>query len=108
MAKSIRLWPLGLILAGLGVALLWIWFSAADSRQDRVLMTLAASTVGLLLALLWLAAFSRLGWKRRLGALATVFVAGTAVFGESDYARAIATLRNRALEARGGTLKAAR
>ena len=39
---------------------------------------------------------------------ATVFVAGTAVFGESDYARAIATLRNRALEARGGTLKAAR
>jgi ribulose-phosphate 3-epimerase len=39
---------------------------------------------------------------------ATAFVAGTAVFGQKDYAGAIAGLRRQAEQARGGSLRAAR
>ena len=76
VARSIRLWPAVLILVALLAALVWIWTSAADSRQDRVLSSGLATTVAVLLLVLWLAAFSRLAWKPRLAALGAVALAG--------------------------------
>jgi outer membrane protein assembly factor BamB len=61
-----------LVLGVIAAALLaWIWTSAAEQRQDRVVPTLAVvalgSSAGLLWTLVWLLALSRLRWPRRIG-----------------------------------------
>ena len=61
-----RLWPLALILIGVGAAFVWVWGFVGAQRQDRVVASYLVGGLGFALVVLWLVALSRLGWRTRL------------------------------------------
>jgi len=67
-----RLWPVAAILALDAAYLAYVWLSEAQSRQNRILMTMTAQVLTLGLLVLWLAFFSRIRVKLRLAFLAGV------------------------------------
>ncbi|HEY5907776.1 MAG TPA: PQQ-binding-like beta-propeller repeat protein, partial [Vicinamibacteria bacterium] len=72
MKKAPRLWPAGLIVV-LYLALLGhVWWVSEAIRQERMLRTLIGGVVTALLLLLWLAFFSRLSGRLRLGVIGAV------------------------------------
>lgn len=64
--KSIRWWPLFIILslAVLGIAVTWIL--DAGQRQDKIMLTAAIVILAVFLGFLWLLCFSRLRWRVKL------------------------------------------
>ncbi len=73
--RPARLWPLWLILVGIGATLVWVWKFVGTQRQDRVVASYAVGAIGFALIVLWLLALSRLPWRRRLfGLLALVAI----------------------------------
>ncbi len=67
-----RLWPLVLILLGIGGSLVWIWGFGGEQRQDRVVASYLVGSLGFALVVLWLLALSRLRWRTRLLGLAAL------------------------------------
>jgi outer membrane protein assembly factor BamB len=73
--RRARLWPLALILLGIGAAFLWIWEFVGKQRQDRVVASYMVCAIGFLLVVLWILVLSRLPWRTRiLGFLVLVAV----------------------------------
>ena len=70
--RKIRWWPLAAILALAVCALLFIWYSSAGHRQDRVMQTALVLVVCFVLILLWVSFLSRLAVKIRLIVLGAV------------------------------------
>jgi len=70
-----------MVIAALEAAWLgWVWLRPAMQRQEQVIKSMVGLTVGLLLVLVWLLAFSRLPRRVRGGA-ALLLVGGIAVGG---------------------------
>lgn len=65
--SNIRWWPAAGILALASIAMIFIWgWWDGPIRQSKVLATMYAQGVALILMLLWLFAFSRLRWRTRV------------------------------------------
>ncbi len=65
--RSLRWWPVPVILALAAGAVIWVWQSYGRQRQDRNIATAVIGLITLLLLLLWCLFFSRLRWRIRLG-----------------------------------------
>jgi len=64
--RTVRWWPLvgiGILFVGFQV---WAWVFGDRIDQMRVMISIAVTIIGVLLALIWLLLLSRLPWKRRL------------------------------------------
>ena len=70
--KPIRWWPLFVILSLAVSGIMVIWILEAGHRQDKVLWTTLVVILTTVLGILWLLGFSRLRWRIRLIAVATV------------------------------------
>ncbi len=76
----IRWWPATIILLlDLGIAG-WLWLFFGGIRQEKVLLTLMAQVVTLLLLTIWLLFGSRLRWKIRLTTFAGLAISLTLFF----------------------------
>ena len=78
--KSIRWWPLFIILSLAVLGIVVTWILDAGQRQDKIFLTSAIIMLAVLLGFLWLLCFSRLRWRTKLitcaiGALGIVIVA---------------------------------
>lgn len=67
-----RGWPLLLLFLAALAALVWIWGFTAGDRQARLLRSTYVLFAGGFLGLAWLLFFSRLPWRWRLGAAASI------------------------------------
>src|SRR5881396_970142 len=68
--RPIRWWPVPMILLLAAGALIWVWTSYGQHRQDQNVATANVIIIAFVLLLLWCLFFSRLRWKVRLGAFA--------------------------------------
>ena len=74
--KPIRWWPLSVIIALAILGIVVIQISDAGHRQDKVLWTILVFIFTILLGVLWLLSFSRLGWRTKLIPLTVIISAG--------------------------------
>jgi outer membrane protein assembly factor BamB len=74
--RPLRWWPALVILALLGIALIWIRSQDHLPFQKRNLQSIATTAMGIGLLLIWWVAFSRARWKLRVGIL-VLALAGT-------------------------------
>ena len=65
--RSIRWWPVAIILALATGAVVWVWLSYGRQRQDRNIATAIIGIITLLLLVFWCLFLSRLRWPIRLG-----------------------------------------
>ncbi len=75
--KTIRWWPLFVILGLAILGIIVIWILEAGHRQDKVLWITMVVILTTLLEALWLLGFSRLRWRTKLITLAVVILAGS-------------------------------
>ena len=61
--KSIRLWPLFIIVSLTVLAIGLVWSLDADHRQDKVALTVLLLILTVFLGIMWLLGFSRLAWR---------------------------------------------
>ena len=72
--SNLRWWP-AVVVVALWVAFLLVrWFAGPGTRQDKVIATMAASALGLMLLLLWFVLASRARWTHRLAVLGLAVV----------------------------------
>lgn len=64
--KSIRLWPLYIIVSLTVLAIIIVWLMDAGHRQDRVMLTQMILIIAAILGIIWLIALSRVNWRIRL------------------------------------------
>ncbi|HAV63015.1 MAG TPA: hypothetical protein DCY13_11695 [Verrucomicrobiales bacterium] len=65
-----------LLFAGFQV---WVWFGLDVQRQDKIMRSLGAGFLAVVLVVLWWLLYSRTRWKPRLGVFALVLVVGVGV-----------------------------
>ncbi len=73
-----RWWPAWIVLGLLVLVQAWVWLKPEDTRQYRVMASIAFAVIGMLLLLLWFLLLSRARWKTRLLVLAGIVAAGLA------------------------------
>ena len=81
--KSIRWWPLWVVIALAILGTLVTWITDAGHRQDRILLTTMIVIGTIILSLLWLLFLSEMRWRMKflaLGALVLVGFLGTHLF----------------------------
>lgn len=77
-APKLRWWPAAVVLILFAGFLLRAWWLLDQTRQDKVMQTMAAVVFALILLLVWFLLASRAPWKWRLTALGLAAVAGLA------------------------------
>ena len=70
--RPIRWWPVPVILALAGGAIVWVWQSLDQKHADRNIATASIGLIALFLLLLWCLFLSRLRWQIRFGVLGGV------------------------------------
>ncbi len=81
--KSIRLWPLYIIVSLAVLAIIIVWLMDAGHRQDRVMLTQMILIIAAILGIVWLMVLSRVNWRIRLiafGVFAFTVVSFAALF----------------------------
>jgi outer membrane protein assembly factor BamB len=71
-SRTIRWWPVLVILLAAAGGILWVWQSYGRQRQDKNLASAGILLLTLLLLLLWWLLLSRIRWKLRLGLFGVV------------------------------------
>ena len=75
--KSIRWWPLLVVIALAVLGIIVTWIADAGHRQDKILLTSVIVIFTIILGLLWLLCFSQMRWRLKLPVLVAV---GSVVF----------------------------
>ena len=70
--KSIRWWPLYVVIILAILGMLVTWISDAGHRQDKILLTTMIVIGTIILGILWLLFFSEMRWRYRLLALSVI------------------------------------
>lgn len=70
--RSIRWWPVAVILLAAAATVIWVWLKYGRQHQDKNLATAIIVVITFLLLLLWCLLLSRLRWKIRLSVLGSV------------------------------------
>ncbi len=64
--KSIRFWPLYIIVSLCVIAIILVWLLDARHRQEKVMLTQVILIITTILGIVWLMALSRIAWRIRL------------------------------------------
>ena len=72
--KSIRLWPLFIIVSLTVLAIGFVWLMDAGHRQDKVFLTQSIFIITGFLSIVWLLCLSRLAWRVKLVAFSAILL----------------------------------